>query len=430
MSQSVLPEGVHTVSMGAGDLNGIMRGKRVPASRWPVVRDNGIALSAAIFAIDMTCDIWDTPYCNMETGYHDCHMFPLGKVWRLPWEEGVAFCFGRIEDADHKPVPIDPRGVLVNVLKRASSMGFEVQIGSELEFYLLDPETRRPRDRGIQVYNLTRAAELDHVVGPIRRYLSEVGIPIEQSNPEYAAGQVEVNIEYGDALETADRSVAFRGLVKQIALSQGYLATFMAKPFTGESGSGFHVHHSFRRDGKAVFHDEDGGLSRLGLNYLAGIQQRMAEMSLIGATTPNAYRRRRPESFSPTNNAWGYDNRSTGIRIIGHSPQSMRIEVRDGSADCNPYYLFASQIAAGLDGIEKGLQPTPPHVGNAYVATDYDLLPTTIDVAIEKARQSGFLADLLGADRLEILVTQAERERDLVADVVTGIEIDRYLESF
>ena len=395
-----------------------------------MVRDNGIALSAAIFAIDMTCDIWDTPYCNMETGYHDCHMFPLGKVWRLPWEEGVAFCFGRIEDADHKPVPIDPRGVLVDVLERASSMGFEVQIGSELEFYLLDPETRRPRDRGIQVYNLTRAAELDHVVGPIRRYLSEVGIPIEQSNPEYAAGQVEVNIEYGDALETADRSVAFRGLVKQIALSQGYLATFMAKPFTGESGSGFHVHHSFRRDGKAVFHDEDGGLSRLGLNYLAGIQQRMAEMSLIGATTPNAYRRRRPESFSPTNNAWGYDNRSTGIRIIGHSPQSMRIEVRDGSADCNPYYLFASQIAAGLDGIEKGLQPTPPHVGNAYVATGYDLLPTTIDVAIEKARQSGFLADLLGADRLEILVTQAERERDLVADVVTGIEIDRYLESF
>ncbi|MCY4608322.1 MAG: glutamine synthetase family protein [bacterium] len=430
MGQFVLPEGIHTVSMGAGDLNGILRGKRVPASRWPVVRESGIALSAAIFAIDMTCDVWDTPYCNMETGYHDCHMFPFGKVWRLPWEEGVAFCMGRVEDADHRPVPIDPRGVLLDVLERASAMGFEVKIGSELEFYLLDPETKRPRDRGIQVYNLTRAAELEHVVGPIRRHLNDVGIPVEQSNPEYAAGQVEVNIEYGEALETADRTVAFRGLVKQIAHSQGYLATFMAKPITGESGSGFHLHHSLWQDGKAVFHDEGGALSRTGLSYLAGIQMRMAETALIGSTTPNAYRRRRPESFSPVNNSWGYDNRSTGIRIIGHSPQTLRIEVRDGSADCNPYYLFASQIAAGLDGIEQGLEPTPPHVGNAYVATGYDVLPTTIDVAIVKARDSGFLLDLLGADRLEILVNQAERERDFVADVVTDIETERYLESF
>ena len=430
MGEFILPEGIHTVSMGAGDLNGILRGKRVPASRWPVVRESGIALSAAIFAIDMTCDVWDTPYCNMETGYHDCHMFPFGKVWSLPWEEGVAFCMGRVEDADHGPVPIDPRGVLLDVLERASSMGFEVRIGSELEFYLMDPETRRPRDRGIQVYNLTRAAELDHVVGPIRRHLDEVGIPIEQSNPEYAAGQVEVNIEYGEALETADRTVAFRGLVKQIAHSQGYLATFMAKPITGESGSGFHLHHSLWHDGRAVFHDDGGALSRTGLSYLAGIQRRMAETTLIGSTTPNAYRRRRPESFSPVNNAWGYDNRSTGIRIIGHSPQTLRIEVRDGSADCNPYYLFASQIAAGLDGIEQELEPTPPHVGNAYVATGYDLLPTTIDVAIVKARDSDFLLELLGADRLEILVNQAERERDFVADVVTDLEIERYLESF
>ncbi len=425
-----LPDGMHSVALGAGDLNGILRGKRIPATRWQQASDHGIALSAAIFAIDMTCDIWDTPYCNMETGYHDCHMFPAGDVVPLPWEDGVGFCFGRVEENNGAPVPIDPRGVLIEVLERASAMGFGITIGSELEFHLLDPETRRPRDTGIQVYSLTRAAELDHVVGPIRRHLDAIGIPIEQSNPEYAAGQVEVNIAYDEALVTADRTVVFRSMVKQIAHAHGYLATFMAKPLKGEAGNGLHLHHSLWRDGESVFHGEDGALSPLGRHYLAGIQGRMTEMSLAGSTTPNAYRRRRPDSFCPINTAWGYDNRSTALRVIGHSPRAMRIEVRDGAADCNPYYLLAAQIAAGLDGIERELEPTPPCMGNAYESPGYEPLPTTIDDAIARAQASTFLADLLGDDRLAILVSQAERERDLVADDITAVEIDRYLGNF
>ncbi len=425
-----LPDGMHSVALGAGDLNGILRGKRIPATHWQQARDHGIALSAAIFAIDMTSDIWDTPYCNMETGYHDCHMFPADDVVPLPWEDGVGFCFGRVEESHGAPVPIDPRGVLVDVLDRASSMGFGITIGSELEFHLLDPQTLRPRDTGIQVYSLTRAAELDHVVGPIRRHLDAIGIPIEQSNPEYAAGQVEVNIAYDEALLTADRSVVFRSMVKQIAHAHGYLATFMAKPLKGEAGNGLHIHHSLWRDGESLFHGQDGTLSPLGRRYLAGIQGRMAEISLIGSTTPNAYRRRRPYSFCPTNSAWGYDNRSVALRVIGHSPRTMRIEVRDGAADCNPYYLVAAQIAAGLDGIERELEPSPPCMGNAYESPGHERLPATIDEAIARAQASAFLADLLGDDRLAILIGQAERERDLVADDITAVEIDRYLGNF
>ena len=216
-----LPDGIHTVVLGVSDINGIIRGKRIPASHWPTICENGNALSIALFALDMTCDVWDTPYVNFDNGYPDMHMFPNGEVHPLPWEEGVAFCFGRAEGMDHKPVPIDPRGALVSVVERAAEKGYEVNIGTELEFYLLDPETKRPRDAGIQVYSLARAAELEHVIGPIRRYLNDVGIPIEQSNPEYAPGQVEVNIRYGEALMAADRVVAFRGLVKELALAHG-----------------------------------------------------------------------------------------------------------------------------------------------------------------------------------------------------------------
>lgn len=424
-----LPEDIHTVVLGVGDLNGIIRGKRIPASHWPTICKDGNALSIALLALDMTCDVWDTPYVNFDNGYPDMHMFPAGPVYPLPWEPGVAFCFGRAEGMDHKPVPIDPRGALVDVVGRAAAQGYEVKIGAELEFFLLDPETKRPRDSGIQVYSLARAAELEHVIGPIRRYLNDVGIPIEQSNPEYAPGQVEVNIRYTDALAAADRVIAFRGLVKELALAHGYIATFMSKPFADLSGSGFHAHHSIAKDGRNMFAD-GGKLSAVGHHYLAGMQARMCEMSLAVATTPNAYRRRQPYTFCPVNDSWDYDNRTTGLRVIEGSDHATRVEIRDGSADCNPYYLMACQIAAGLDGIDEGLEPPPPLRGNGYETEDAKPLPTDLATAVELARGSEFMTRVLGQDRLDILIGQAEREIGFMAEQVTEVEVDRYLTNF
>ncbi len=421
-----LPEGIHTVALGIGDPNGILRGKRVPASHWPTACENGVALSIATFAIDMTCDVWDTPYVNFDNGYPDMHIFPNGPAYATPWEDGVAFCFGRVEGMDHKPVPIDPRNGLVRVLERAAKMGYEVQIGAELEFYLLDKETLQPRDTGIGVYSLARSAELEHVLGPIRRHLNDVDIPIEQSNPEYAAGQVEVNIRYGEALRAADRVVAFRGLIKEIAGAHGYIATFMAKPFIEESGNGFHLHHSLWSGGKNVFAD-NGKLSAIGKNYVAGLQKRMCEMSLAGATTPNAYRRRQPYSFSPVNTCWGVDNRTVGLRIIEGKDSAVRVEKRDGSADCNPYNIMACEIAAGLDGIEQKLEPTPETTGNAYEDADAELLPTDLQTAIKLAKQSDFVGSIIGEDTLGILAGQAERELEFFANQITQVELDRYL---
>jgi len=331
-----LPEGTHTVTLGLGDLNGIMRGKRIPASHWDTICKQGNALSIALFAIDMTSDVWDTPYVNFDNGYPDFHMFPNSQPAALPWEPGVAVCFARAEGMDHKPVPLDPRNVLIRQVERAAALGYEVKVGTELEFHLLDPETLRPRDKGIQVYGLDRAAELEHVLGPIRQQINEVGIPIEQSNPEYAPGQAEVNIRYDDALIAADRVVMFRSLVKQLAARHGYQATFMAKPFFEDSGNGFHTHYSLWKGGKNAFSD-DGKLNDLGRNFVGGLQQRMPETSICNTMTPNGYRRRQPFSFCPTTPPGGIDNRTVGIRIIEGSPSAVRVEKRDGSADCNPY---------------------------------------------------------------------------------------------
>ena len=255
---AVPDKSISTVVMGVGDLNGILRGKRIPASHWPIVVDEGMALSNAMFALDMTCDIWDTPFTNMGTGYPDVKIFPGTAVLHpMPWDPGAAFVMGRAKKEDGEPLEIDPRNALIKVSSLAEELGYRVMIGAELEFFLLDPVTLRPRQDGIQVYGLERAMELEGVLGPIRNELIAAGIPIEQSNPEYAPGQVEVNIRFAEALETADHVVAFRGMVKQLAITHGYVATFMAKPFFDLSGNGFHVHHSIQADGRNLF--ADGG---------------------------------------------------------------------------------------------------------------------------------------------------------------------------
>ena len=424
-----LPEGTHTVILGVGDLNGIMRGKRIPAGHWDHVCKSGNALSIALFAIDMACDVWDTPYVNFDNGYPDMHIFPMTRPVAVPWEPGVAVCFGRAEGMDHEPVPIDPRGALVRQVERARDMGLEVNVGTELEFYLLDPETGQPRDSGIQVYGLSRAARMEHIVGPIRRQINECGIPIEQSNPEYAPGQVEVNIRYGEALVAADRVVLFKSLVRQLGIAHGYLATFMPKPFFDQSGSGFHTHYSLWKGGRNVFAD-NGRLNETGKSFIAGLQRRMCEMSICGGGTVNGYRRRQPYTFCPVNTSWGYDNRTVGIRVIEGSDSAVRVEKRDAGAEANPYLLLAAEIAAGLDGIEQGLTPSDPTPGDAYGSGIGDPIPTDLPTAIKLARGSDWLREAMGETLWELVLQQAERELDFFGQQVTQVELDRYLRTF
>ena len=424
-----LPEGTHTVILGVGDLNGLMRGKRIPADQWPRICGSGNALAMSLFTMDMTCDVWETPVVGFANGFPDCHIFPMHPPVAVPWEPGVAMCFARAEGMDHGPLTVDPRQALLRQIERAAAMGIDLQVGTELEFYLLDPGTGRPRDKGNDCYGLARAAELEPVLGPMRRELAEMGIPIEQSNPEYAAGQVEVNIRYDSAMIAADRVVMFRSLVKQLAARHGLNATFMAKPFIDESGNGFHLHYSLWSEGKNIFADA-GKLNDRGRHFLGGMQQRMAEASICGAATVNAYRRRQPLSFCPVNASWGLDNRTVALRVIEGSDSAVRIEKRDAGADCNPYLLMAADIAAGLDGIEGKTEPTAITTGNAYDDDSAPPIPLDLAGAISLARNSGWLRDVLGADQHEIWLQQAERELAFFNQQVTPFETARYLGTF
>jgi len=434
-----LPAGTHTVVLAIGDLNGIARGKRLQANMWARTAHHGVALANALFQMDMMCDIWDTPYGNFGTGYPDVHIVPIpGTMRPIPWEEGVALTLCRSEElGSHAQVPVDPRNVLLTAVDRAAELGYQVMIGTELEFHLLDPQTRMPLDRGISVYGLARGAQFEYVLAPIRNLITEFGIQVEVSNPEYGAGQFEVNLRYTDAITSADNAMLFRNCVKEIAAQHGLLATFMAKPWFTESGSSFHVHHSLSKDGKNAFSD-DGKLSKLGWSYLGGLQCHIADLALLSAPNPNSMKRRQAYTFCPINNTWGMDNRTVAIRVIEGDPASVRIEQRDGSADANAYLLIGGQIAAGLAGVADGLAPGPITTGNGYEAADAEPIPTDIPDAIARFESSTLVKDLIHPMLIETLVQQARREQDFMMSSgeedpmskVTQVERDRYMLSF
>lgn len=423
-----LPADVHTVIVGIGDFNGILRGKRIAAAHWPAVRRKGMALDNSFFALDVASHQIPNSWSGDHTGCPDLHIFPKGPLRPVPWEEGVLFALGDAVERDGTPSPLDPRPVLRRVLARAEEMGVAIRIGAELEFYLYDPETGRPTDTRSDCYGLDRADALEPVLAPIRNMLTEMGIPIEQSNPEFAPGQVEVNIRHAPAADACEHALIFRGMVKQLARRQGLGASFMPKPYAELSGNGFHLHHSAWAEGRNLF-AEGGTLSATGRSYMAGMLRRMPEYSIVGAPMPNSYRRRTPYSYTPVSACWGFDNRMVALRVIEGEAPAVRIEAREAGADANPWLLAAVQIAAGLEGVAEGLEPPAAVEGDAYAVEGLPPLPATLADAVQAARGSGFMRGLLGDHMLDMMLTQALQEQALIDAQITPLETERYLEA-
>jgi glutamine synthetase len=349
----------------------------------------------------------------------------LPTLRETPWEGAPSVVMADLRGTNGDQSPLCSRSILRSVLDRGGEDGFEIQAASEFEFFLLDPATGEPVYPDIENYSITRGADLEPVVRRIRNELRDMAIPVEASNPEYSGGQVEVNVTYGPALEAADRATLLRALVRRLARSEGLEATFMAKPWTDQAGSGMHVHQSVWRDGENVFHDS-GKLSAAGLHYVAGLLAHMAELALFGCPTPNSYHRRTDLSFAPTVICWGRDNRTLSVRAIEGTPSITRVEQRDASADCNVYLTFAGQFAAGLDGLRRAVEPPPAVEGNAYERTDLPLVPRTFLEAFECMRR-GAARDLLGSETIEAYLAVLEPELTVWLTSSSDWERERYL---
>ena len=428
--------GVHTVEVATPDLQGRLRGKRIPVGRFcDSVLEGGVNIADAIFVFDIADEITDNPYINMEAGYLDCTLVPRLETARLlPHRPGYAIVFADAygEEGLH---PISPRSVLGAQIERCAALGLEPLVATELEAYLCTEEWAPAQD-DIQYSSLTHGLAIEDALADIRAALAGAGMEVEGSNAEYGPGQVEINTGPSAPMDCADSTALFKSIVKQVAGAHGMRATFMAKPWTELSGSGMHVHTSLlSADGANRFASSDGAPNELMSRWLAGLVTHALSTTLINSPTPNSSKRIRPYTFAPTHVHWGLDNRSVLARcIVDAGSRANRVEWRSAGADANPYLVIAALLAAGADGVERSLSPPAMTVGDAY-AEPGDAAPIQADFAEAIAAFDGSaMAGMLGEPLARTLVVMAELELGLFransphVDEVNNWERNRYME--
>jgi glutamine synthetase len=365
----------------------------------------------------------------------------LSTLRRLPWLEGTAMVVCDLTGTDGVPVEVSPRQILTRQIERAAAAGFDVKCATELEFFLFRESFEEAAAKGwhdmhphtstIQDYQLLQTSREEYVIRRIRNEMIGAGIPIEFSKGEAGRGQHEINVTYGRALEVADRHLVFKNGVKEIADQCGRAATFMAKWSMGEVGSSCHVHASLwdAASGAPLMADatDPAELSEVGRRFVAGLLQGARQLTWMWAPYVNSYRRYMPGSWAPTAVVWGVDNRTCGFRVVGHGAGS-RVECRIPGADANPYLALAAVIAAGLWGVEHGLELPPSYAGNAYEATDVVRIPSTLVEAIGELESSAIATTAFGDDVHFHLVNTARQEWAKANQVVTDWELARNFE--
>jgi len=433
-AELVAQHDVHTVECAFPDTWGTLRGKRIPGSQFANVAAKGFAVANAAFVWDMVCEVFDTAYTNMETGFPDMHALPdLDTFRKVPWRDGAAIVMcDTVDIASHAPIPLDTRHVLRTAEARIAEHGYEAIVATELEFYLCDADWN-PLYDDIQCYSIPKGAELEHVLYDVRRQVEELGIVVEACNTEYGPAQVEVNLRYGTALEVADSTALFKYAVKEIARQHGCRATFMAKPFMGLSGNGTHIHMSLRDHGGTnalARRDLRTGhiRNRLMKRLVAGLVRHQRELAGILSPTVNGYKRFEDFSFAPTYVNWGGDNRGVAIRTVVDDGAASRVEVRTAAADANPHLAIAMQLAAAADALANDYPLPPMCVGNGYTEQDAPRMPRSLAESIETLRAGtlvrGTFGEVFHTNMLELL----EHEVGQYARQVTEWERTRYLE--
>jgi glutamine synthetase len=386
-----------------------------------------------MFVFDMQNDLPDHPIVNMESGYLDCKLVPdLSTIRAFTHRPGYAIVLADAITPDGEPHPLAPRGVLHRQLERCAALGVDPLFATELEFYLCR-QGWKPVQSHIQYSSLTDGLQVEDVLFEMRAALLGVGIEVESSNTEYGPGQIEINTGPAAAMVTADNTVLFKSIVKQVAAAHGLRATFMPKPFDDQSGSGMHVHSSLVAGGANAFASSAHAPNELMAKWLAGQLEHACSITLLGAPTANGTKRIRPYTFAPTHVHWGLDNRTVLARcIVEPGSSANRVEYRHAGADAHPHLMIAGLVAAGCDGIERGLTPPPMSVGDMYTNPgDCTLLPVDLGDAIamyEGSPIAAQLGDIFSAGYAALARHEARlaAEHSPDPDVVTQWERDRY----
>ena len=428
-------EAIDTVVVAFTDMQGRLMGKRLHRDFFlDGAAEHGTEGCNYLLALEMEMDpVPGYAIASWERGYGDFVMKPdLSTLRRIPWLEGTALVLCDVLWHDGSPVAPSPRQVLRRQVERAAERGFAAKFGSELEFFLFKEsfeEAGEKHYRGLTPsvpyildYHVLATSYDEPFLRAVRNGMVGAGIPVESSKGEAWAGQHEINFRYADAVAMADNHVVYKNGIKEIAHQQGVSVTFMAKPDHTWVGSSCHVHGSLWRGEDAAF----AGETDVFRQFLAGWIACARELALFLAPTINSYKRYAAGSWAPTTLAWGHDNRTCGFRIVGHGG-GLRVETRIPGADVNPYLVFAALLAAGLWGIEQGLEPPPVFEGNAY-ESDVERFPGTLREAVAALEGGTMAREALGDDVVDHYLNYARHEQELFDQTVTCYERERLFE--
>ena len=436
LRQAVAGGEIDTVLLAFTDMQGRLQGKRFAAQHFVgSILDHGTEACNYLLAVDVEMNtVGGYALASWDKGYGDFVLHPdPGTLRRTPWLPGTALMLADVQWLDGTPVGPSPRQILRRQLERLAERGWTALAATELEFLLFDTSYRDAMRQGYRDlepanlynldYSLLATSHVEPLIRRIRNEMGAAGMVVENSKGECILGQHEINFLYDEALATADKHVVYKNGAKEIADQEGRSITFMAK-YDQREGSSCHLHLSLRDgDGRPVFADQP----QVFQSFLAGQLAAVRDLTLFLAPNVNSYKRFAAASFAPTTVAWGTDNRTCAMRVLGEGP-GLRIENRAPGADVNPYLALAAMIAAGLHGVDRGLALEPELPGNAYADPDRPRLPTTLHAARDLFAASAVAGDAFGAEVVDHYVNMARVELDAYDAFVTDWERTRGFE--
>jgi glutamine synthetase len=413
---------IDTVLLGFTDMQGRLQGKRLTAEFFlDSVVHHGAEGCNYLLAVDVDMNtVSGYAMSSWELGYGDFEMKPdMDTLCLVPWHEGTALVLADLAWGDGSPVVASPRQILRRQMARLAERGLEAFAGTELEFMIFrntyeDAWRRSYRDlEPANYYNVDYSmigtARVEPLVRRIRNSMAAAGMKVENAKGECNFGQHEINFLYGPVLRTADNHSLYKTGAKEIAHQEGMAITYMAK-FDEREGNSCHIHMSISNDDGPLFDD----------SFLAGQLACMRELTLFYAPNVNSYKRFVEGSFAPTAVAWGHDNRTCSLRVVGHG-ESKRLELRLAGGDVNPYLALSALIAAGLHGMDQGLDLEPPFEGNAY-ESDKPRVPETLQDARDLFAGSAVAREAFGDEVVAHYLNNADVELAAFNRAVTDWE--------
>ena len=424
---------IDTVLLGLTDMQGRLQGKRLTARHFvDEVVEHGAEGCNYLLAVDVEMNtVEGYAMSSWERGYGDFSLRPdLATLRLVPWLPGTALVLCDLEWEDGTPVVASPRQILRRQLDRLTQRGWSTNAATELELLVFresyesawhkDYRDLEPANLYNVDYSLLGTTRIEPLIRRIRNAMDQAGMAVENSKGECNLGQHEINFRYADALRSADDHVIYKNGAKEIAAQEGMAISFMAK-FDQREGSSCHIHFSLDdagTDPPTPLFPRARGLFE---SFLAGQLACLRELTLFSAPNINSYKRYVAGSFAPTAVAWATDNRTCALRVVGHGP-GLRFENRAGGSDLNPYLALSAMIAAGLHGIETGLELEPAYSGNAYLAQDKPRLPSTLREARELFAASPVARAAFGEEVVAHYVNAADIELAAFESAVTDWE--------